>query len=631
MIPFTLIKIFLYLLILCFSSFGFGFTLLRLVRFPSDKIHEFIVFGQALGLGILGLLVFGLGVIQQLNPMAAWVLIGSGCFLLIIELIYHFNEHLTCIKSIRIGKFNWFSTILASLLVLNLIYSLFSNALVPPTGYDELAYHLAIPKIYIRHHSIVYIPYILQSNWPLNTEMLFTLSMLVANEHVARLMTWIGFILLAASLYLYGKKWFGTQAGWLASVLATSTPMALALAGTAMVEVPLALYTFLAVVCFIDWLEERHLASLLLSAFFSGIAAGIKLNGAQVGLIVGGAMLLITMIKMPGMAPKNIGRFLLFGALTFLVALPWYGKAWAQTGNPIWPFLYDIFGGRFWDEEAAMYLLSYIQSINMPQNAAHWILGFLFVTLDKGQFGSYSIGYSFLFLLPVTCAALIRDADLRHLRITRYLALLTLAFYTVWFFQTHQTRFMMTFIGLLALLSAAGLTWLFRALPGKWAIIPQLTIIGYLLFFSWVARPDFRNAFVQRLPYLTNQITRDQYLSAYVAGYPAFEYANQNLPQEAYILLSVWESRGYLLDREYMWTNPISQRAIRLDSYSKPAKLAADLRELGFTHVLINHENLYRFPYSKNEQVAEIVLSMLRNRAELIFSAPPIEIYRLRR
>ncbi len=153
----------------------------------------------------------------------------------------------------------------------------------------------------------------------------------------------------------------------------------------------------------------------------------------------------------------------------------------------------------------------------------------------------------------------------------------------------------------------------------------------FLLANSWVMQPERRAQLSAALPYLAGRQPAEEYLTQRVPGYPAFVYANGNLPPDAVVWMAVWESRGYLLDREYLWANPISQRYIRLEQFDTPESVVQHLRELGVTHILFNRSNLDRFPYKYNEKAASLALGVIEGYAHLLFANPPLELYELAR
>src|SRR5262249_51481288 len=86
----------------------------------------------------------------------------------------------------------------------------------------------------------------------------------------------------------------------------------------------------------------------LLSALFAGLAATTKLTGLWV---------VVTLTVVYGLTcwragrPHPVRRAVGYGALAAGVVLPWYLKTWAVTGNPFYPMLFSVFGGREWTAE----------------------------------------------------------------------------------------------------------------------------------------------------------------------------------------------------------------------------------------------------------------------------------------
>ncbi len=84
----------------------------------------------------------------------------------------------------------------------SLIWVLLVHALMPPYEWDEISYHLALAKMYAEQHHIVYVPFIVHSNRPMNTEMLFTLALLIGSDVAPHLLMWAMSLLTGVGLYL---------------------------------------------------------------------------------------------------------------------------------------------------------------------------------------------------------------------------------------------------------------------------------------------------------------------------------------------------------------------------------------------------------------------------------------------
>jgi len=584
------------------------------------------------GFGILGHITFALGVSGLIYKSTGIGIISIGLLLGFIKFIRSKSTYYTTIiQLLKSIKFGWFPSVLVIILIINLIYPLFANALVPPYNYDEVAYHLAIPKIFIQQNSINYISFIPYSNWPLETELLFTLGLLFSAEVLAHLITWFAFILVCISLYNFGRKYFNSEVGLLAAVIFSSTPMVTTLAGTGLIELPLTLYMLLAILTFLDWLNSGERYDWILSAVFGGLAASTKLNAALIPLLLGILLVLVLYKRKQFKLVKIIGIFALYGMIAFLIVSPWYLKTWIQTGNPFWPFLFDFLGGRNWDELGSEYLLGFIRLPNLEITLKNGLLGLYLLTFDAINFGPYRVvlGPFYLFFIPFSIPALFL-LEPKKRRILRWLVLIGLLFYTAWFLQTHQTRFLMPASSVLALISAIGLYWFWNLGSIQWSTILKIILTVFFIYLNWITNPADRNLVKNSWPFLSGQMTREQFLERVVPGYEVFAYANNELPDDVYMWMALYESRGYYLDHEYMWANPISQRDIQLEKFNNASELAEELNQRGFTHIIFRTDQLEPFSYIKyGPEITELTRNLLSNHAQLIFHSEPLELYEL--
>src|SRR5207244_7201280 len=87
------------------------------------------------------------------------------------------------------------------------------------------------------------------------------------------------------------------------------------------------------------------------AALMAGLAAGSKLLGLLVPALLGAALLAVLAWRAePGRRLVRAG--LAFGLIVLVAASPWYVRNAVETGNPIYPFGYSVFGGRAWASEA---------------------------------------------------------------------------------------------------------------------------------------------------------------------------------------------------------------------------------------------------------------------------------------
>ncbi len=610
------------------GAFGYGTFILNITGLRKIRDGMHFICAISLGLGVLAHLTLALGALGLLYEVVAWILLAPGIVMAVLELYKHGRR---IFRGIVLPKdASVFTVVLFVVLITNCLYPLLTDALSPPLWWDEVAYHLAVPKIYIQHHAIVYIPFIPYSNWPMEAEMLFTLGLLLRSETLAHLVEWSALLLACWSLYLVGKRFFSPQVGLLAAVLFSATPMALSLAGTGLIEPTLTLYVFLATIFYLEWTETQQRETWILSAVFGGLAASTKLNGALTPLTLGTLIAALT-FKRTRSFKSACMRFLSFGSISFAVVAPWYLKNWLHTGNPFWPFLLEILGGRDWDSLGNEYLLGFIRKPNLPMTLTNWLGGLWYLTFDYQKFGSPQVrlGAHYLILLPLVIPAIFLEKKPCR-RMLHQVSILAMIYYTLWFLQTHQSRFLMPTTPVLAVLAAYGVTWLAGIGNGKHLSIIQCGLMLLLLSTHWFFNPAARGLISDRWEYLSGRISREDFLVSRVPGYAVFSYANEHLPEDAYILLALYECRGYYLNRRYIWANPISQRVLRFEQFATPEELRDDLKARGITHVLFRPVGLERYAYIRHaEKITQITYILLRENTNLMLSTRDLELYEM--
>jgi len=611
------------LALLIYAAHGFGSIGIEALKLDRVDDGERLLFAQALGFGMLSLVMLGLGTLRLFYPSVAWLTIGSGILLAVRRGWPAWQRPRSSARAH--SQIDWLVLlVLGGIVMLALGYTLLANALAPPHSYDAVAYHLAIPKLYIKAHRIIYIPYMVYSNWPLGAEMLFTLGLLLGSEVLAQLLTWWMAILIGGGLLALAHGRLPNLTGPLAVAVFFSVPMVLSLAGTGLIEIPLTCYVFLAIYAFWRWRETAAPGWFVLSALLSGCAAATKLNGAAIAIVLGfGVLVSELMARRPARAMR---LFVWYGLLSFLVVLPWYGKSWMLAGDPLWPFLLPVFNGQDWDALGTEYLLGYLRTTNLAPTLKNWLLAPWYLTTNGEQFGSFLLGPYLMVLLPFVLAPALANRKLRSL--LGSLALISVSMYSIWFFLTHQTRFLMPVVPSMALLVAAGITWFWQARFGLLRWTARLVPLVWLLSGTWLLKAEYRREWAHSWPYLAGTMDRDTYLAQVFEDYPVFRYINTALPGDATVLLTPFDVRGYYLDRSYIWLNPIGQRFIRLESLPDTAAFGNRLRQLGVTHVLYNTQHV--FPNIRFwEHDAGLLSSLVTTYGTPIYMSGPSQLYEL--
>jgi hypothetical protein len=172
-----------------------------------------------------------------------------------------------------------------------------------------------------------------------------------------------------------------------------------------------------------------------------------------------------------------------------------YAYAWAITGNPVFPFMNNIFHSPFWSPVA-------FQDSNYVGHFSPWLL--YRMTFDSGtylQSWTGSMGLVFMALLPAGVVA----AILSPMRVTS-IALLIAAFYiAVTLSEEQYIRYIFPVFPLLLVICIHGMATLGRTSWSRIALVVTALVLGGLDIYKlpsagWILRDfDMRWAFDRTL------------------------------------------------------------------------------------------------------------------------------------
>ncbi|HVF11241.1 MAG TPA: glycosyltransferase family 39 protein, partial [Abditibacteriaceae bacterium] len=223
----------------------------------------------------------------------------------------------------------------------------FVLTLAPPNGldYDSLMYHLAAPAQYLRAGRISDLAYDHHTYFPFTMEMLYLLGLKLQGPVLAKLFHWLMLPLSCLALIAMAERHLSRRAGLFAAALLASLPVVQAEASTAYIDLGLTAFVLLAFLCFANWLATREDQWLMWSGVFCGFCLGTKYLGA----LTFGWLFLWAVGSMMTTRRLAIKPLTIFVVVALALGGGWYARNWHATGNPVFPFAYEIFGGRGWN------------------------------------------------------------------------------------------------------------------------------------------------------------------------------------------------------------------------------------------------------------------------------------------
>ncbi len=331
----------------------------------------------------------------------------------------------------------------------------FLGALAPEIGYDSLIQHLADPAQYIAAHRVYFNDLSFLAQHPAAFQMIYGWLMPAGGDAGAKVVHWLFGISAAWALrdWLAGR-WPKRDAAVFAAAFYL-TPFFGVLSSRAYVDLGLVFYSACALLApWGSWLQGVLL----------GFGMGVKFSG---GILLAGWLAALLLGRDGWRAAARV----LAGAA--FVSACWGARNWLNAGNPVYPFLYSVFGGLGWDSISAAEYLAEVKSYGAVSGLdGHIAIPWLTFVRDRGALDDGSLGPLALILAPL--ALLIRPAGN-----SRRLAALAAALWALYIVSPRQVRYALPFLPptFALLLPAVRRAWLDR----PWTVRPGIALLGSLL------------------------------------------------------------------------------------------------------------------------------------------------------
>ena len=474
----------------------------------------------------------------------------------------------------------------------------FVGALAPETEYDALWYHLWLPVQWLQAGGPVDIVHEYPSLYPLSWELLGGAAYVVGGPGAAKLLHFVCLPLLGLVTSRLTSAWFPSASTQLAAALAIATPITIWEATTAYVDLALAWNVAVSLYALTRYCTSRDRRWLITAALVMGAALAVK-HLALVALAIATCVLLIVELRRSKRVREPIAVAVLFAAVALAVPAPWYARAFAASGNPVFPDMYRLFGGapaERWSAQAEQGLQAFKDRFGTPRDVEHLLRLPWDMTVHGARFGG-TLGPLFLILVP---PALIG----RRVRGAAWMAAAACAAYlAVWAspISSFQMRFVIPLLPLLAALGAEGA----RRVQGtvrtsRGGALVTAGVFVVLLFnlppTSGWHEPDrerdngWMTHIVRGLPFgvVLGAESEEDYLARTIPSYRAWRFVNSALPADVRILTFSGGDHLYS-DRPRIWSESVAGRAATWGAPAGEERHASDaLHALGVTHVLFD-------------------------------------------
>lgn len=596
------------------GAWSIGRLLSRMLRWECEDRWEHLAISTGLGLSAWSLLTLGLGVFGQLNR-------GLFLVLLLAALI---TEVILTRRNARPSRLptpdptpRWLRNTVLALCAL-FIGRAFLGAMLPPIDFDVREYHLGGPKEWFLAGSVHFLPHNVYTSFPFLTEMLSLSCMVVHGDWyrgalAGQLLLAFYYPLTSLAVFVSARRLFGTTAGWLALLIFATTPWSFRIAQIAYAEGGLTCYVILSFLA-CSRVFSNALPSpwrlILTTGLLAGSAMACKYPGVvQVVIPLGLAILFQAWRqtrKSSTDTPETPGASFPWRAIlragviyscgVFVAVGPWLLKNTLETGNPVYPLMWTLFGGADWDAE-----------LNAKWRAGHSATDFSIGSLLAGaREVTLANDWQSVLVFAFPPLAVLSTVRRQAVGPAIYLAWLFLA----WWALTHRIdRFWVPLLPIACLLAGAGATWLSSHRDSETPPISDGARLAWrALAVGLVALMLLYNGLFITTPLIGNpHVLAKLDAAARAVENPNMALLNQSLPAGAKVLLvgeaDIFDARfplrfNTVFDRSLFeeWTGEPASDTSHADRPFRPIDEVRDkLREEGITHIFVNWREILRY------------------------------------
>jgi hypothetical protein len=557
---------------------GLGGTALRLLGLLGTlQRGEKVAWGFAVGYGILGWLLFFVGVAGLFSPiiLGALLIICTGGLIITMR---GESKVVTPEATTPYFAFDW---MLVGALGLALVFDLFEG-LTPPVDGDTLAYHFALPKQFMELGRLTFVPRAMDGAVPLLNQMTYIPALSLGGERALTLWTMVSGWMATYLLFQISRHYLDRRWSLAIAAIFLTTPAVVYGGGGGQVEVRNAMFAMVAAFAVADAVRTGRYRY----AVLAGLGVGFFMAGKYIGLLYALAC---------GLAILRQRHWFRHGfvltAVAFVAGGQWYVWNWLHIGDPFFPMLYglvDYSGLANWTNEQNEALRGLLATLEKAvPTSVFWALAYPFVATIKGypvfESGRTGFGPFILLTLPFALAGTWHYRDKLKSSPLLTVALITGIFYAAWFFSGSSQRVRQLLPALPLLLVCIGVA------AARWAAAagmakPLAASVLITLGLQFGGHGLFSLGFIE---YALKDQSRENYLRRYLTGYDTAAWVNEHL-QGPVKLYTRMRYLNYLLKVPYLYSHAQQEGQIYNARAAADAKLFySQLKSQSITHLAV--------------------------------------------
>jgi hypothetical protein len=573
--------------VICTIATAWGRLVMRWARIHSKSHLESLVFGTAIGHGIIATIMLVLGLMGWLRSPVVRATTMALALVALPEVWCLVREWARAAQSANWPpRTTWdFGTFLRFCLGASLLLGLLMASL-PPTSWDALIVHLVIPREALAQGRLALdsqrVP--AMSGRPILQHMLYAWGMALGGDVVPKLIHFSFALFTLLAVYAITRTYLHCSP-LLAAALFYMTPVVQLVASWAYVDVGVTFYTVITLYALLNWMHRQEAQWVLLAGLLSVWSAQVKNNGWFIVLFAT-VFVVCGLLRSESSWQRRLRVFVLFCLVGVLASIPWLVlNLW--NSQQVLPQA----------SQAASRASSIPQEGTWFRDAARNGLNLLVLPWRmtmKGAQGRYDfdgeIGPLFLLFLPLWVLIWREERAVKALVLC---AAAEFLLWLVWFSGGRlQNRLLMPIFPFLAMLTARTLAKLkeFTIRSFSPYHFTRLVIAGVLLL-TLFSQVRYVSAFSPG-SFIFGVRDRDEYLSyvldhLYVSAphyYGAMKQIEHSLAPSDMVGMLRPEKRVYYVPRSYV-ADPMPLHSSAEDMWEAS-------RRLGLTHLLVSRSSL---------------------------------------
>lgn len=553
------------------GSLGAGSALLAWLRVPErGRAVEHWAWSFALGFGLLGWLLFFVAAAGFAAPLPMAVVAAVCACGLFVPDAGRPRRSYVPFSSVERAAFSLLAAILAIAVF---------EALSPPTDADSLAYHFALPKLFLEAGRLVFVPRAIDGAVPLLPQMTYMAALGIGGERAMTVWVMLTGWGAAAVVYAAARRYLDRLHATLLAAAFYTVPAVLYGAGSGQAEVKLSMFALMAAAALVRAMRTDDARLCILA----GLGAGFFIGGKFTGLLFAACCLAVILC---GRSRLRLGAA--FAAASFVAGCQWLLWNWGHTGDPTFPMLYRWLGAdpAIWTASHDAYFRAAWNAGETPLARTPWnLLAYpaLATFLPLPAFDAGRTGFGPLPALLIPFAAVVAWRARRDIARSELwaMAAVCLLFYVAWFLigPSQRLRHLLPLLPIaMVVLAASARRWAAEAGCGAAVALA----LGATIAIQGAGEIVYAKRYVERA---VGGESRESFLARSVAGYPAVSWVNAHLAKDSRVTTDI-RQLVYLLNVPAFYAHPVDQAQLDLSPAGRVDDFLTRARRLGITHVV---------------------------------------------